>query len=62
MRAATYVALLFKVSVVCAQFKQTWHMQTDEVQHPTVEFCTSPFSGSRVFSCGLTDVHVGDNA
>jgi hypothetical protein len=62
MRAETYVCLLFKVSVVCVQFKQTWHMQADEEQHPTVEFCTSPFSGCRVFSCGLKDIHVEASA
>ena len=62
MRAVTYVGLLFQVSVVYVQFKQTWHVQADEVQHPTVEFCTSPFSGCRVSFCGLTDIHVEANA
>jgi len=62
MRAETYVGLLFKVSVVCVQFTQTWHVQADEVQRPIVELCTSPFSGCLVFSCGLTDIRVEANA
>jgi hypothetical protein len=62
MRAEMYVGLLFKVFVVRVQVKQTWHVQPDEVQHPTVEFCTIPFSGCRLFSCGLTDIRVDANA